>query len=569
MSLLSRFLGGGRNKTFNEGLALLEEGRFAEAADRLRSVALGKSDSPSGSVASYHFRLALVGEGRRLLRAGRPDQAATPLIEAVQLWGRYPDLRCLLGVALGFNDDWPGALSEARAALRVNADYCEARLLEALALQKLERATEAADSLNALVESGRRVEHWVIGSLATDRQFTAQTLPEDLSELLLQAVSGRSEKEKVAAAVALCRAGKWEEGLTHFADLVRKRPRYPDYRTRYAAALFQLGRNEEALTEVEAALALNEAYHTAGDLKGLILADTGRVAEARAFLAEVDRRRREDHSITAHEELFGTYLRAVLALLTGDLDEVGNLLTSWPELATNFARAELLLAAAEDLGDRPVNCGRRLADLANAWPAEAEYHFLLACHHREFGRSKDVARVLSRWPAEKSGRTDQRPLYLEAGMNLDLGAKATLPDFDVLAGGVDRETTGSVAGWGHPEPPAWRYLAARASLLRDDAAGCWDRCAELIAGGFLTERVLRLQLTAAARLSTGAEPGWQPPPLLPDSCLPASAYLAAARGDEVALVETLARQRAVHPDYLPLYWLSSQFWLDPVRSWIA
>ncbi len=140
------------------------------------------------------------------------------------------------------------------------------------------------------MESGRRVEHWLIDGLERRESYGAGHPAGRLLDLLISSLSGQSEKEEVAAAVAQCRAGHWEEGLARFASLVAKRPRYPDYRTRHAAALFHLGRNEEALAEVEAALALNESYRTAIDLKGLILADRGRLREARAFLATADER---------------------------------------------------------------------------------------------------------------------------------------------------------------------------------------------------------------------------------------------------------------------------------------
>ena len=86
MSLIGRFLGGGRSKAYAEGVTHLEEGRFAEAVDCLRIAALGKSDTPSGSLASFHFRQALLREGRRLLRSDQKSRAIPFFAEAVKLW---------------------------------------------------------------------------------------------------------------------------------------------------------------------------------------------------------------------------------------------------------------------------------------------------------------------------------------------------------------------------------------------------------------------------------------------------------------------------------------------------
>ena len=166
MSLLDRFLGGGRDRVHAEGIALLEEGRYTEAVVCLREAVSGRGNT-SGSLASYHFRQALLAEGRRLLRAGSPDLARNLFTEAVGLWDRYPDLHCLAGTAAGLAGDWDAALAAARSALRLNPDYVEARLLEAAALQAGNRLREAADALDALLESGRRVQSWLVERLAS------------------------------------------------------------------------------------------------------------------------------------------------------------------------------------------------------------------------------------------------------------------------------------------------------------------------------------------------------------------------------------------------------------------
>ena len=98
----------------------------------------------------------------------------------------------------------------------------------------------------------------MVDSLARENGYASDDLPDNLSGLLETALGGQSEKEEVAAAVALCRAGRWDEGLSRFAELVQRRPNYPDYRTRHAAALYQLRRDDEAFAEVEAALDAGE-----------------------------------------------------------------------------------------------------------------------------------------------------------------------------------------------------------------------------------------------------------------------------------------------------------------------
>lgn len=562
MRLLGRLLSSQRSKAYAEGLALLEDGRFGEAIEKLRVAADGKADSLSGSLASFHFRHALVAEGKRLLRLGSAAAALEPLSEAAARWDRYPDLHCYCGTASGLSGDWETALASAKAALRLNPDYPEARLLEALARMNLGQVEEAVRSLNSLVESGRRQDHWLISRLQRDGQYTGADLPTDLSDLLQQVICGESEKEEIRSAVTLCRAGRWQEGLERFHSLVQKRPRYPDYRVRYAASLFQLRRNAEALVEVDAALALNDQYRTAVDLKGLILADSGSLIEAKEFLAGTDAALDQAAAFNAHEELFGAYLRGVLALLTGDLDAVAGFLANWPRLGSSFARAELLLAAADDLRDKTAACRQRLQALVAEWPGEGDYFFLLACHHLQFRNYGEVADLLSRWPADRQQAEDLRPLFLESCLAVCQGRVPSLPA-EPPAGAANGPALAMA-----PESAAWEFLQARSSFLQGDDDGCWRICRDLQQRIGTTERLLRLQIGSARGAGPGAA-GWTPAGVVPDSCLPEAVFLhhGESRWQEArTLVEN---HQILHPDCLLSWWLATGFWLDPIRSWIA
>ena len=133
MSLWGRFLGNRRNRACAEGVTLLEQGKFAEAVTLLREASLDASDNPTGSLESFHFRQALVSQGRLHLRSGEAGGAAVCFSEAVKLWDQYPDLHCLLGAAHGLGGNWDAALNDSRTALRRNPDYaCRGRQQRAL-----------------------------------------------------------------------------------------------------------------------------------------------------------------------------------------------------------------------------------------------------------------------------------------------------------------------------------------------------------------------------------------------------------------------------------------------------
>lgn len=571
MSLLSRILGGD-GKASARGLALLEEGRFGEAADQLRLVALGPSGAPDDSLASYHFRQALVGEGRRLLRAGEPARAVSWLAEAAGLWPRYADLQFLHGASLLLGDAGPAdeSLAAARRSLRLNPDYVEARLLEAESLRRLERPREAAAALDALVESGRRVDHWLVAELTPAAPYQPETLPTDLAIRLARVTGGSSPKEEVAAAVALCRAGHWVDGLERFEDLVARFPRYPDYRTRQAAALFQLGRGDEALLAVDAALALNENYRLAQDLRGLVLVDLLRLREAREHFESVDRSRAaqaapgDAAAVPLHEQLFGAYVRSLVTMLTGDPQRALALLPASPELGREFARADLLRAAAEDLSGQPDACTRRLGHLAEAWPAEPLFQHLLVCRLLHGVRLKEMAQQLARWPSAASA--DARPLYLENLLRLAQGRDPVMP------GGSALEVVApSVVPQGEPAvgSAAWKLLDARGALRHGDATKAWETCQALQAAGWLTEPLVTLQSETALALGGGPASGWTPPTVAPLAGLPARvAWLhVEGRGQEA---EDLAQSVAtLHPEIEAGWWLSVRFWLAPIRAWVS
>jgi tetratricopeptide (TPR) repeat protein len=571
MSLLGRLLGG-ESKATTRGVALLEEGRFSEAAEQLRLVALGSGGAPDDSLASYHFRQALVSEGRRLLREGAPGRAVPWMAEAASLWPRYADLQFLHGAALllaggGAGDE---ALNAARRSLRLNPDYIEARLLEAEMLLRRERRRDAASALNALVESGRRVEHWLVAELTAGAPYAAEKLPADLTARLQRVVGGSSPKEEVAAAVALCRAGHWEDGLKRFEDLVSRHPRYPDYRTRQAAALFQLGRSHEALAAVDAALALNEGYRLAQDLRGLVLVDLLRLREARDHFGDVDRIRAaaappgEAAAVPVHELLLGSYVRATATLLTGDAAGALALLPADPELGREFARAELLRAAAEDLDGQPAACARRLARLAEAWPAEPLYHHLLICRLVGAGQFKEAAQHLGRWPAAAA---DGRPLYLENLLRLEQGREPVSPTMAAATPTTGTATAPDGAPWVGPE--AWRLLEARAALRRGDAETAWSICAALRSEGWLTDPLVALQVNAALALGGGPAAGWEPPAVAPLGGLAARVAWLHAQ-DRGAEAEKLAVGIGrLHPEAAAGWWLSVRFWLAPIRAWVS
>ncbi|HOX25199.1 MAG TPA: tetratricopeptide repeat protein [Candidatus Krumholzibacteria bacterium] len=564
MAFFRKLFGGRGSDAYTEGIALYEQGRAAEAISFLRPVFEQDPGSPRGSLAGFYLRQALVDEGRRLLQAGDPQPASRALAEAAAHWPEFPDLQFLAGAALGLAARWNEALDSARQALRRNPDYCEARLLEACALQALGRPRETAASLERLIESGRRVDHPLVHELAREDGYRADTIPGDLDVRLRRTVLGDDTKRQLAEAVALCRAGRWDEGLASFRQLEVRHPRFPDIRAKHAASLYQAGQNAAALALADAALALNPRYRTAVCLKGLILAEEGRVLEARSFLSESVPRL--DSAAGRHEELFLAYLRATLALLVGELEECRGFLSGWHELPRQFARAALLLAACDDLAGRPEVALRRLDDLCNVWTGDVDLLFLRVALQLRLQRWSVAESTLNQWPGGRRGLEDSRPLLLRARLDLQQGREPILPS--------DRSSPERPDDGGPDDPvaihrAAWRQLAIRACLGRGEGDGAMALARRQLDEGLADEETGCLVLRAAAVT------GQTPPADLAGRIGAADSWgLDLCRqlrlqglGSEAEIVAR--RHWQVRPDVLQWSWLSAGFWLGPVRRWLA
>ena len=570
MAFFRRLFGGRGNDSYSRGVSLFEAGQVVEAIELLRPVFAQDPGSPRGSLAGFYLRQALVVEGRRLLALGESEAAARVFGEAAEHWPEYPDLHFLTGAARGFAGSWDGALAAARDALRRNPDYCEARLLEACALQTLKRQREAAVSLTSLRESGRRVNHKLLRTIALgddlDADLDPNQLPADLLDHLRLAAIGDDAKQRVAEAVALCQAGQWDQGLAEFERLGAAYPRYRDIRAKHAAALYQAGRTDEALVEAEAALQLNDRYRTAVSLKGLIIAEQGRVFEAQTYLAAAVPRL--EGAAGRHEELFLAYLQAVLALLAGDLDGCRGFLDPWSDLPRQFARAELLLVACDDLSGKPAGAVRRIENLCEVWTADAELLFLRVAMLLELGERTVAEGLLSRWPTLASGH-DPRPLLLRARLDLAGGREPILLDMTSETPGEDTGDSPGPADESSLHPAAWQQLSAAAHLASGSPREAWPLLQSLLAGGYADEETGSLLLDAAALI------GERPPADLAgrigaaDSWAVGLCHQLRSQGTGEAAEAFVQRRWCVRPDHVRWSWLSTVFWLGPVRRWLA
>ncbi len=377
--------------------------------------------------------------------------------------------------------------------------------------------------------------------------------PDQWPALVREAAVGDDAKHRLTQAVAQCRAGNWDDGLQALGELAERFPHYPDVRAKHAAALYQVGRIDDALVEVDAALVVKDRYRNAVSLRGLLLAEQGRLVEAADYLG--DSVPRLEGTAGRHEELFLAYLRAALALLLGDTDACRDLLAGWNDLGRQFARAELLLVACDDLAQRPDAAQNRLEDLCRLWNADPELTHLRAAMHLQRRQWSAVEATLSHWPQGSAAAQDQRPLMLQARLDVARGHGPQLP-----ADAMDEES-------GVP-PRAWRQLMAHAHLMAGRAEAALDLARALSADDGGDDETGWLLLRAAA-----ACPGATVEPDavrgVADRCLPELVRLLRMRGEAPRAERLLQSRRDLRPDVPTWSWLSAGFWLEPVRRWLA
>ena len=192
----------------------------------------------------------------------------------------YPDIRHLTGLALSFLGQTEQALEEFEAACELNDQYVEAHLNRAITLNELSRYDDARDAFAraAELEEGR-----------------AERFPAAVSAKLANAHLDVGDLYMAAEAPA--------DATDQYRAALELRPRFTDIRNRLAEALIQLGRDEEALRELEVALGHNDRYLRARLNLGLVRFRAGDREGARREWSRAQEQAPEDAQVRAYLSL--------------------------------------------------------------------------------------------------------------------------------------------------------------------------------------------------------------------------------------------------------------------------
>ena len=210
----------------NLGLALFDQGRLEEALAALRPAV---DQRPDWSEANAQI-------GEVLTRLGRYDEAEKHLRRAVELDSSYTKAYFNLGLALFDQGRLEEALAAARVAVEQRPDWDEA--LDALGstLLHLGRPEEAEEHL----------------------RYARELSPQDTSILQHLAESYRLQE-------------RYEEALEAYDAIIRAEPDYALAHAARGAALYQLGKLNEALQSIDRALVLDPDLETAQIVRARLL----------------------------------------------------------------------------------------------------------------------------------------------------------------------------------------------------------------------------------------------------------------------------------------------------------
>jgi tetratricopeptide (TPR) repeat protein len=339
--------------------------------------------------------------GNALRSLGKLDPAIASLREAIRLRDDFAEAHLNLAQVLAEQGKHEEAADSCRRALQYRPEYANARLQLGNALTELKRYDEAADCF-------RRV---------------AANHPEALFNL----------------ANCLRLAGKLDEAIASYRELIRHRPEHAESHNNLGVALAELERFEEAEASLREALKRRPGHPGTLVSLGVMLSNARRFEESQACLAEAIRIA-PDH-MEAHRN------RALTWLLMGDFER------GWPEYEWRLRRPN----SPPRRFKQPAWDGTRLAGRT-----------ILLYTEQGFGDTIQFVRYAKVVQAQGGRVVVEAPLRLLpllrscGGIDALVAQGAPLPSFDVHASLMSLPF---LLGAGRPIPADIPYLNADEKLV--------------------------------------------------------------------------------------------------------
>jgi len=297
-----------------QGIALLREGRVAEAESCFRDALRAQPDAPelhatlgailaaqgraAEALPSFHTALKLRPAsadahgnlGNALRELGRRDEAARHLREAMRLRPAYPEAHNNLGAVLRDLGDAKAAESCFREALRLRADFAQAHGNLGQLLLAVGRAAEAVNHLHEALRS-RPDDPVLLRALGAALRTTGRLHEAELATRQALRLAPTLIETRIELGNVLYERGRAQEARDAFRTALAHDPHSAPALLGLGVTDIVLGLFGDAEAALRTALAQQPGFAEAHNALGDLLRNCGRLEESESALREALRLR--------------------------------------------------------------------------------------------------------------------------------------------------------------------------------------------------------------------------------------------------------------------------------------
>lgn len=180
------------------------------------------------------------------------ESALATFEEVLEDFPRFADVRNKAGLCLAMLGRFEEALRHFEVALEENPSYAEAHLNQGIVLNELGRHEEAQLAFSRAGELDRK---------------DSRAFPSDVGNRIAVTHAQLGDLYLVA--------NRPEEAMEHYRRALEIRPRFSDIRSKYAESLIELGRFDDARSELESILEQRPGFTGARIRLGVVLVKLG------------------------------------------------------------------------------------------------------------------------------------------------------------------------------------------------------------------------------------------------------------------------------------------------------
>lgn len=273
MAFIADWFTFGFDPDFDDGVRAFERGEDMAAALAFRKSAAAAPDSCHRERAAGRLVSVLRRMGQQATHRGDLVTAREAFAEAMRLRPTYADLRIGASWACFVGHDFKGAFDHAQAAVAINAENGQARVLMGLALTGLGRAEEGFATVQENLKAWREAPGSILDALglwsAGDKSGAANLA------MAIKPPPPLAVDQQIATADAAMKDRKWDQAEAGYRAVLTMKPGYADVWAKLGQCHLNLDDYERAAVAFQEAISINERYAQAWSLLGVALRRSG------------------------------------------------------------------------------------------------------------------------------------------------------------------------------------------------------------------------------------------------------------------------------------------------------